>query len=91
MPTKKKPRVAPAALTAAWDAIISEQRLDDIDALRADGWLTVGDYRERAGLSDAAARSKLVGMLGAGVLEKKTARLQTSNGVRTCIIYRPQT
>jgi predicted transcriptional regulator len=90
MPAKKKSRVAPAALRAAWDAIISEQRLDDIDALRAEGWLTVGDYRERAGLSDAAARSKLAAMFGSGVLEKKTARLQTSNGVRVCIMYRPQ-
>jgi len=91
MPTKKKARVAAADLNAAWDAIISDQRLEDINALRAEGWLTVGDYRDRAGLTDAAARSKLAGMLGAGVLEKKTARLQTGNGVRSCIIYRPQT
>jgi len=91
MPEKKKPRVAAPDLSAAWDAIIADQKLDDIEALQAEGWMTVADYGERAELSDAAARSKLAGMLGAGVLEKKTARLQTGNGVRTCIIYRPQT
>jgi len=91
MPTKKKPRVAPAALTAAWDAIIADQKLDDIDALQAQGWMTVADYGERAGLSDAASRGRLDCMLGTGLLEKKNVRIKTRSGVRSVSVYRPLT
>ena len=89
MRTKTKKSVVAADLTAAWDRALSQYVTDDIDAVRADGWLSCGDIAERRKIPEQTMRAALQRAIDAGQMERRQFRVRLRDLVAPVWFYRP--
>ena len=89
MRTKKKQPLAAPTLTDAWAAVLAEQQVEDLDALRKQGWRTINDISAATGRLEVTLATSLRVQANEGILETKTIRAKVGAKVRNVRIYRP--
>jgi predicted transcriptional regulator len=89
MRTKKKQPLAAPTLTDAWAAVLAEQQVEDLDALRKQGWRTINDISAATGRLEVTLANSLRVQANEGILETKTIRAKVGTKVRNVRIYRP--
>jgi predicted transcriptional regulator len=89
MRTKKKQPLAAPTLTDAWAAVLAEQQVEDLDALRKQGWRTINDISVATGRLEVTLANSLRVQANEGILETKTIRAKVGAKVRNVRIYRP--
>ena len=89
MRTKKKQPLAAPTLTDAWAAVLAEQQVEDLDALRKQGWRTINDISAATGRLEVTLATSLRVQANEGILETKTIRAKVGTKVRNVRIYRP--
>ena len=89
MRTKKRPTLAAPTLTDAWAAVLAEQQVEDLDALRKQGWRTINDISAATGRLEVTLATSLRVQANEGILETKTIRAKVGTKVRNVRIYRP--
>lgn len=85
---KGNPLVAPA-LNKAWAQFYEAHKEDDLDALAAEGWKTLGKMVEESGQPLQSMTSRMKKLVQQKAFEKKIVRGMTRNGVREVALYRP--
>lgn len=81
-PSVKSP--ASSVVESAWDAFFEQNKMSDVDELRADGWMPIAEFSARQGLSenggrDVAKRAKL---------ETQKFRVKAAGGTRFMLFVR---
>ena len=77
-------------MTSAWAEVFDSMAVDDLDAYKAEGWMTPECVMEKTGASISSARGQLQRLTGIGKLETKKIRVMTGGTARHINIYRPQ-
>jgi predicted transcriptional regulator len=89
MRTKKKQPLAAPTLNDAWAAVLAEQQVEDLDALRKQGWRTIADISQATGRLEVTLAASLRVQANEGILETRTIRAKIGAKVRNVRIYRP--
>jgi prophage antirepressor-like protein len=86
---KKNPTSPKLSVTeSAWAAFFEEQKVDDLDTLRAEGWMTVADVATALGRTYASADRLL---RGSGNFERREVQADPGSGkVRRMNVFRPK-
>ena len=85
MSPKKQPKMS--VVESAWAAFREEIKTDNLDELRAEGWMTVVDCAEAMGLPWTVVRNRLERNAG---IEKRQVVSGESGQRRKVNIYRPR-
>lgn len=90
MRKKKTSPLAAPTLTDAWAAVLAEQHVENLDALRKQGWRTIADISAATGRLEVTLATSLRVQANEGILETKTIRAKIGARVRNVRIYRPK-
>jgi hypothetical protein len=86
--TKRKP--LDTAVAAAWEKVFAESAVDDLPALQAQGWMTVGEFADKTKFSHAGAASALKRLAAVRRVDMKKIRCMIADRAKTVNIYRPR-
>ena len=90
MRTNKRKPLDSATLTRAWAKVFDSMAVDDLDAYKAEGWMSAECLMEKTGATICSARAQLKRLSSLGRLETKKIRVMTGGTARHINIYRPQ-
>ena len=77
-------------VSKAWEDFYKANKTDDAKKLAAQGWKTIKEIAAESGATVSSVSGRMVSLLNARKVEKRTARLMTDRGVRDIAIYRPK-
>jgi hypothetical protein len=89
MRKKKRPTLAPADLTAAWSAVVSESKVEDLVALGKAGWKTSNELSEILGKPKPSLQQFFDKKIKSGEFETRMVKAISNGKVRNMRIYRP--
>jgi hypothetical protein len=79
-----------AAVAKAWEKVFDSMAVDDLDACKAEGWMSVECFASKAGVSHDSARCTLRRLAENRKVETKKIRAMMGKVIREISIYRPQ-
>lgn len=89
MRAKKRTAVAPANVKQAWSDFFDANRIDDLDAYIADGWMTAEMIGKKLGVTQNVASCQLYNEVQGGKFETKDLRVMLRNRRQPIKMYRP--
>ena len=89
MRKKTQSPLASANITAAWERVFEQAKVDDIEQLHSDGWQSVYDIAEQSHRCRSTLCKTLDEEVSARRFEKKLAKIKRGAQIKTVSFYRP--
>jgi|688.fasta_scaffold308607_3 hypothetical protein len=89
MRKKTQSPLASANITAAWERVFEQAKVNDIEQLHSEGWQSVYDIAEQSGRCQITLCKALDKEVSARRFEKKLAKIKRGPQIKTVSFYRP--
>jgi len=89
MRKKTQSALAAANITAAWERVFEQAKVDDIKQLHSEGWQSVYDIAEQSGRCQSTLCKTLDEEVRSRRFEKKLAKIKRGAQIKPISFYRP--
>jgi len=89
MRKKTQSLLASANITAAWERVFEQAKVDDLEQLHSEGWQSVYDISEQSGRCRNTLSCTLDAEVNLGRFERKLAKVKRGAQIRQLVFYRP--
>ena len=89
MRKKTQSPLASANITAAWERVFEQAKVEDIEQLHSEGWQSVYDIAEQSDRCRSTLCKTLDEEVSSRRFEKKLAKIKRGAQIKTVSFYRP--